>query len=69
MIGKVKSFSRLKGYGFIISEKMNRDIFLHYTDIQGVGFRFLKAGDYVRFEYDKKERKAVNVQKISTKGQ
>ena len=33
MKGVVKSFSRLKGYGFIQSEELEHEVFVHYTNI------------------------------------
>ena len=33
MKGVVKSFSRLKGYGFIQSKELEHEVFVHYTDI------------------------------------
>ena len=37
MKGVVKSFSRLKGYGFIQSEELEHEIFVHYTNIDDIG--------------------------------
>ena len=39
--GKVKWFNADKGFGFITSDEGN-DIFVHYTEIQGNGFRTLE---------------------------
>ncbi|MBI3024307.1 MAG: cold-shock protein [Candidatus Tectomicrobia bacterium] len=47
--GTVKWFNDKKGYGFI-SQEGGSDIFVHYSAIQGDGFRSLKEGDRVRFE-------------------
>jgi CspA family cold shock protein len=47
--GKVKWFNEVKGYGFITTEDGN-DIFVHYTSIQGDGFRTLDEGENVEFE-------------------
>jgi CspA family cold shock protein len=47
--GTVKWFNDKKGYGFISQEGGN-DIFVHYSAIQGDGFRSLKEGERVRFE-------------------
>mgnify|MGYP000459840196 FL=1 len=49
MNGVVKWFSAEKGYGFITPEN-GPDIFVHYTAIQGAGYRKLEAGDRVEFE-------------------
>jgi CspA family cold shock protein len=50
-IGTVKWFNDCKGYGFIIGEKGN-DIFVHYSEIIGEGYKSLRPGD--RVEYDLK---------------
>ena len=47
--GKVKWFDPKKGYGFIIGEK-GQDVFVHYTSIEGDGFRALKDGETVNYE-------------------
>jgi CspA family cold shock protein len=48
-LGKVKWFNEAKGYGFIERDE-GGDIFVHYTAIEGEGFRTLKEGQYVEFE-------------------
>ena len=48
--GKVKWFSNAKGYGFIQADGSDKDIFVHYSSIQGDGYRSLKEGDPVDFE-------------------
>jgi CspA family cold shock protein len=47
--GSVKWFSNEKGYGFI-KRRNGEDVFVHYTDIIGDGFRSLKEGEDVDFE-------------------
>lgn len=47
--GKVKWFSNKKGYGFIENEEGN-DVFVHYLDIQGRGYKTLQEEDEVEFE-------------------
>ena len=47
--GKVKWFNDAKGFGFIEREG-GPDVFVHYTSIQGDGFRSLKENDAVEFE-------------------
>lgn len=46
--GTVKWFNRTKGYGFIEREN-GPDVFVHYSAIQGHGFRNLDEGDRVEF--------------------
>ncbi len=50
MRGTVKWFNAEKGYGFITKEDGSGDVFVHYTAIQGDGFRTLNEGDVVEFE-------------------
>ncbi len=47
--GTVKWFSAEKGYGFITHEG-GKDIFVHYSEIQGSGYRTLDEGVQVEFE-------------------
>ncbi|MDI6755186.1 MAG: cold shock domain-containing protein [Thermodesulfobacteriota bacterium] len=49
LIGRVKWFNDSKGYGFI-EQDGGRDIFVHYTAIQGDGFKSLAEGQKVEFE-------------------
>ena len=48
--GTVKWFSEQKGYGFITPEDGGKDLFVHYSNIVGDGFRNLQDGQAV--EYD-----------------
>ncbi|WP_295460415.1 cold shock domain-containing protein CspD [uncultured Pseudomonas sp.] len=47
--GKVKWFNNAKGYGFIVAENSDEDLFAHYSAIQMDGYRTLKAGQAVNF--------------------
>ncbi len=47
--GKVKWFSNVKGFGFIEQEG-GQDVFVHYSSIQGEGYKTLEEGDVVSFE-------------------
>jgi cold shock protein len=47
--GTVKWFDEKKGYGFITMDE-GKDVFVHYTAIQGSGFRKLAEGERVSFE-------------------
>jgi CspA family cold shock protein len=48
-VGTVKFFNAEKGYGFI-SRDNEDDVFVHYSNIQGNGYRSLEAGQRVEFE-------------------
>ena len=47
--GKVKWFNESKGYGFIESEN-GQDLFVHFSEIQGEGFKTLLEGQQVEFQ-------------------
>jgi len=65
MQGKVKWFSSEKGYGFISSSEVEKDIYVHFSDLQMKGFKTLEENDVVEFVYDEEMNKAINVHKIS----
>jgi CspA family cold shock protein len=60
--GKVKWFNEKKGFGFIESDE-GGDVFVHYSAIQGAGFRTLYEGQRLSFEVEQgnKGPSAVNV--------
>jgi CspA family cold shock protein len=62
--GYVKWFNQVKGYGFI-SQDEDKDVFVHFSAIQGDGFKSLDEGDKVTFEITEgpKGPQAVNVVK------
>ncbi len=66
-VGTVKWFDPKKGYGFIIGDE-GQDVFVHYTSIQGNGFRALKDGEAVAYELVKGEKgfQARNVSREET---
>ncbi len=65
MQGQVKWFSSERGYGFISSEDVENDIYVHFSDIQMKGFKSLQEGDKVEFDYDAEKQKATNVKIIA----
>jgi CspA family cold shock protein len=48
--GKVKWFNRLKGYGFIDPSEGGSEVFVHYSAIDGEGYRNLDEGDSVQYD-------------------
>lgn len=50
MQGKVKWFNSSKGYGFIQSDEIGKDVFVHYSVIEGDGYKSLTEGETVEFE-------------------
>jgi CspA family cold shock protein len=63
--GVVKWFNADKGYGFITQED-GPDVFVHYSAIQGAGFRTLEEGERVEFEITEgqKGKQASNVIRV-----
>ena len=48
--GTVKWFNAEKGYGFITPDDGSKDLFVHFSEIQGSGYRSLDEGQKVEFE-------------------
>ncbi len=65
IVGTVKWFNGAKGYGFIAREG-GEDVFVHFSAIQGEGYRNLEEGQKVEFSIQKgpKGLQAANVTKI-----
>jgi len=63
--GTVKWFNNAKGYGFITPES-GPDVFVHYSAIQGEGYKTLEQGQQVEFDVKTgpKGEEATNVVKI-----
>jgi CspA family cold shock protein len=63
--GTVKFFNNEKGYGFI-SREQGDDVFVHFSNIQGTGYRTLDEGQRVEFDVapGRKGEEAQNVRVI-----
>ena len=66
-IGTVKWFDVKKGFGFIINAD-GKDVFVHFSSIEGDGFRSLKDGEKVEYEQTSGEKglHAQHVRRINT---
>jgi CspA family cold shock protein len=66
--GAVKWFDTKKGFGFIVNAE-GKDVFVHYTSIEGDGFRSLKDGEQVEYEQIAGEKGllAKNVKRVAVK--
>jgi CspA family cold shock protein len=67
--GRVKWFNPKKGYGFITPDDGSKDLFVHYSDIEGEGFKSLEEGDAVSYEVEQSDKglRAIKVRR-ETKG-
>jgi len=64
--GTVKWFDAKKGFGFLLNAE-GKDVFVHFTCIEGDGFRTLKDGESVEYEQDQgpKGLLAKNVRRLN----
>jgi CspA family cold shock protein len=62
----VKWFSQEKGYGFIAPDEGDEDLFVHYSAIEGTGFRSLEESERVSYEpaRGRKGEEAQNVRRV-----
>lgn len=65
--GTVKWFSDQKGYGFVTPEGGKKDVFVHYSALEGEGFKTLREGETIEFEVTNgpKGEQASKVRKVS----
>lgn len=65
--GVVKWFDVKKGFGFIVGPEGEKDVFVHYSSIEGDGFRALKDGEEVEYEMADSDRgpQAQNVRRVN----
>lgn len=66
-IGIVKWFNNAKGYGFILSEAFEEELFAHFSAVMADGYKSLKAGQTVQFETKDgpKGLHAINIKPIA----
>ena len=66
--GKVKWFNASKGYGFIERPQGEADVFVHFSAIEGEGFRSLEEGQDVEFSIAKTDKglQAEKVARVAT---
>jgi CspA family cold shock protein len=66
--GTVKWFNDAKGYGFIAPEDGSKDVFVHFSNIAGEGFKSLTEGAKVEFEVREGEKgpEALNVVQLDS---
>ena len=64
--GTVKWFNDAKGFGFITPDEGGKDLFVHFSAIEGGGFKSLKENDKVQFEVGQgaKGPNATNVRPV-----
>lgn len=64
--GTVKWFSEQKGYGFVSPDEGGEDLFVHYTAVEGEGYRSLEEGERVSYEptRGRKGEQAVDVRRV-----
>ena len=64
--GTVKWFNEQKGYGFITPDGGGKDLFVHFSNISGEGYKTLQEGQAVQFESSQgpKGPEAVNVSAV-----
>ncbi|MAD51767.1 MAG: cold-shock protein [Candidatus Marinimicrobia bacterium] len=65
--GKVKWFNDKKGFGFVTSNEDDKDVFVHFSALNGEGFKTLNEGDEVEYEVvsGPKGDQAANVTKLN----
>lgn len=65
--GKVKWFNNAKGFGFVVPDGTNDDVFAHFSQIKMDGFKTLKTGQSVKFDLINSDKglQAQNIESVS----
>lgn len=54
--GIVQRFNKIKGYGFLLSDKDNQEVFIHFSAVQGTGYKELTIGQRVSYILNEGEK-------------
>ena len=54
--GTVLRFNKIKGYGFIKPDEGDKEVFVHFSQVEMAGYKELKEGQRISFELEKGER-------------
>ena len=65
--GTVKWFNAEKGYGFISNDEGGEDVFVHFSAIQGEGFKTLAEGQKVTYDVEQDPKNSSKMRAINVK--
>lgn len=63
--GTVKWFNETKGFGFICNDESGEDVFVHFSAIQGNGFKTLQEGQKVTFDTETDPKNSSKLRAIN----
>lgn len=63
--GTVKWFNETKGFGFISSDNGGEDVFVHFSAIQGTGYRSLTEGQKVTYDVEQDPKNSSKLRAIN----
>jgi CspA family cold shock protein len=64
MTGTVKWFNAEKGYGFISNDEGGEDVFVHFSAIQGTGYRSLNEGQKVTYDVEQDPKNSAKLRAV-----